>query len=109
MNPVPKPFTTNTGENVESIIEDFFIETRDYIKEFYDKKDFEFEIRSANLSYNDDHITDDRVKYVCCGDLVVASVFITRNDWNYVNYTFARTLGGLDLEDPRPSQDNSSQ
>ena len=101
MNPIPNPVTVNTGEQerVSKTIDDFFVETRDFVRQAYGVQESEFHIKSGELAYNPPQITADRVTYLSYKDMVIACVFETRTEFNYVRYTFFRNLegfGGLD-------------
>ncbi len=97
MNPIPNPITVNTGEQetVSKTIDDFFIETRDFVRKTYKVQESEFQIKSGELAYNSFHITDDRITYLSYRDMVLASVFETRTESNYVRYTFFRNVEGF--------------
>jgi hypothetical protein len=97
MNPVPNPITVNTGEQggVSKTIDDFFIETRDFIRQTYEVQELKFNIRSGELAYTSPQITDDRVTYLSYGNMILASVFETRTEFNHIRYTFFRNLEGF--------------
>lgn len=97
MNPIPKPITVNTGEQgrVTKTIDDFFIETKDFVQQNYEVQELDFRIRSGGLSYETPQITNDRITYLAYKDMILASVFETRTEFNYVRYTFFRNLGGF--------------
>jgi len=102
MNSIPNPITVNTGEQerVSKTIDDFFIETRDFILRTYKVQESGFEIKSRELANNSSQITDDRVTYLVYKDMILASVFETRTEFNYVRYTFFRNSEGFEeLED----------
>lgn len=94
MNPIPDTLIVNTGEQeiVTKTIDDFFIETRDYIKETYRVENSKFQIKSGELAYHFSQITDDRITYLSYKDIILASVFETRTEFNYIRYTFFRNL-----------------
>jgi hypothetical protein len=97
MNPIPNPIRVNTGEQeeVSKTIDDFFGETRNFVQEMYKVQELEFEIRSGEIAYDGSQVTDDRVTYLSCRGMVLASVFETRTEFNHVQYTFFRNLDGL--------------
>ena len=102
MNPIPNPITVNTGEQhtITKTIDDFFIETKNHVSRKYKKFDlieFEFQVKSGELAYNQFTITNDRITYLSYMDIVLASVFETRTQSNYVHYTFFRDLKGVDF------------
>lgn len=103
MNPVPKSITVNTGDQhtVTKTIDDFFMETRRHIEEFFKGHPIHFQIKSGNVSYQPNVVTDDRVTYLMYRQRVVASVVETRTDFNYVHYDFFRNLEGLEETAPR--------
>lgn len=90
----PHSITVNTGEQgtVSKTIDDFFIETRDFIRQKYKVQESEFYIKSGELAYNSFQITNDRITYLSYKDMILASVFETRTEFNYVRYTFFRNL-----------------
>ena len=94
MNTIPKSITVNTGEEekVSKTIDDFFIGIKDYVRQTYGVQEPEFEIRSGELAYTPFQITNDRVTYLSCRDVILACVFATRTESNYVRYTFFRNL-----------------
>lgn len=103
MNPIPNPITVNTGEQgrVAKTIDDFFIETRDFVLQTYEVRESEFNIRSGELAYNSSQITDDRITYLSYRNIILASVFETRTEFNYVRYTFFRNLEGFEELAPK--------
>lgn len=94
MNPIPKPITVNTGEegSIRKTIDDFFLETKDFVLQTYSVLNHDFNIRSGELAYHYSQITDDRVSYLQYRDIVLASVFETRTELNYVHYIFFRNV-----------------
>ena len=103
MNPIPNPIIINTGEQsrFSKTIDDFFLETRDFIQERYDVQESEFKIKSGELAYNSTQITDDRITYLSYKDMILASVFETRTEFNYVRYKFFRNLEGFEELAPK--------
>ena len=97
MNPTPNPIRVNTGEQqrVSKTIDDFFVETREFIEKTYEVQESEFGIRSGEIAYNPLQVTDDRITYLFYKDMILASVFETRTEFNYVQYTFFRNLEGF--------------
>lgn len=99
MNKIPDSFTLTTGEleKAAKTIDDFFIGTKQLLEKKYDiSEPFEIEIRSANFSYMDNHITDDCITYMTYMGSVVACVFETRTMFNNVRYDFLRNLGSIE-------------
>ncbi|MBU0460829.1 MAG: hypothetical protein KJ771_08555 [Nanoarchaeota archaeon] len=97
MNPIPNPITVNTGEQerVSKTIDLFFVETKEFIEENYEVDEPYFQIKSGELAYNSTQITDDRITYLSYKDMILASVFETRTEFNYIRYIFFRNLEGF--------------
>ena len=97
MNPIPNPIVVNTGgqSTVTNTIDDFFLETERYVRENYKVQKSEFEIKSGGLAADFSQMSNDRITYLCYQDLVLASIFETRTEFNYVRYTFFRNLESL--------------
>ena len=97
MNPIPNPIIVNTGEQerVAKTIDDFFVETKEFIEKHYEVQESEFQIKSGEIAYNSTQITDDRITYLSYRDMILANVFETRTEFNYVHYTFFRNLDGF--------------
>ena len=98
MKPIPKPITVTTGEQekVTNTIDDFFKDTLDFLKEKYCIEGSPgFEIKSGELAYHSLQITDDRITYLKYKENILASVFETRTENNFVKYTFFRNLEGF--------------
>jgi hypothetical protein len=97
MNPIPKSITVNTGEqhSLTKTIDDFFVETKEFAQQTYGLLESGFQIRSGELAYHSHQITNDRVTYLAYMDVVLASVFETRTEFNYVKYTFFRNEAGF--------------
>ncbi len=96
MKPLPPSIIVNTGEqeNVSKTIDDFFVETRDFVRQTYEVYESEFNIRSGELAYNSAQLTDERITYLSYKSMILASVFETRTEFNHVMYTFFRNLEG---------------
>ncbi len=107
MNPVPNPITVCTGEQtkITKTIDDFFWETREFVEQNYELPPepsmYKFSIRSGELAYYSLQITDDRVNYLAYGFMILATVFETRTELNFVHYTFFRNLEGLEEVIPK--------
>ena len=97
MNTTPNPIRVNTGEQqrVSGTIDCFFSETKEFIEKTYGAQELELEIRSGEVAYNPLQVTDDRITYLSYQDMVLACVFETRTEFNYVQYTFFRNLEGF--------------
>ena len=98
MNPIPPPTRVTTGNQgeVTDKIDPFFEDIVTYVKEHYETGPYRFEVKSGELAYQQDHVTDDRVTFLTFHDFVLASVFATRTDFNDIQYTFYRSLEGLE-------------
>jgi hypothetical protein len=98
MNQVPNSIQVNTGEQekVSKTIDDFFLETKAFVEKRYNVQQSEFKIKSGELAYNSAQITSDRITYLAYRDMILASVFETRTEFNYVRYTFFRNLESLE-------------
>lgn len=90
MNPTPNSIIVNTGEQekVSKTIDDFFIETRNFIQEKYKVQESKFQIKTCELADNSYQITDNRITYLSYKDMILANVFETRTEFNYVKHTF---------------------
>jgi hypothetical protein len=97
MNPVPDPIIVNTGEQhtVTKTIDDFFLESWNYIQENYQVQVSECQIKFGEIAYNPLQITNDRITYLSYRSVIVACVFETRTEFNYVQYSFFRNLDNL--------------
>jgi len=98
MKPIPKRRIVNTGEQhtVTQTIDDFFAETQKFAQENYNVHELYFETKSGELAYRNNQITNDRITYLAYNDIILASVFQTRTEHNYVMYTFFRNLEGFE-------------
>ncbi len=91
------------GGKVEEIIDNFFIETKEYLEKKYPKNAYICEVNSfwfANENYfstnkNDIVTTDEKIRYVLYADRIVAGVIERRTEWNHAEYIFFRDLSGL--------------
>lgn len=103
MKPIPTSFIVNTGEQekVQKTIDDFFVETKEFIEGMYKVQEWQFHIKSGEVAYNYMQVTDDRITYLEYRDMVLASVFETRTEFNHVRYTFFRNLGGFGELSPK--------
>jgi len=101
MNPIPNRICVTTGEQhtVQKTIDDFFDETREFIKETYGIQggyEMHFEKKFGELAFRPDVVTNNRITYLSYRDLVLATVFETRTEFNHVMYTFFRNLEGIE-------------
>ena len=97
MNPIPDPITVNTGEQerVSKTIDNFFIETREFIEKQYTLQKVGWGIKSGGVAYRPEQVTNDRITYLSYKDAVLAVVLETRTEFNHVQYTFFRNLEGF--------------
>jgi hypothetical protein len=98
MNPIPRNVTVNTGDQptLTDTIDDFFLETKEFAEKKYNLIAADFLVRSGEIRYRTDVESSDRVTYLMYHDRILAGVFETRTEWNYVRYTFFRNLIGFD-------------
>lgn len=92
MESIPNPIRVNTGEQgeVTETIDNFFNETIVYLEEHYRTERVHFEIRSGELAYIPSQVTNDRITYLKYKDMILATVFETRTEFNHIKYTFFR-------------------
>lgn len=92
LKPVPKRIRVVAGGYPEIIkeIDNFFIETKDYLEEKYGKSP-SFEIESMNLVQSDNKLT-----YMNYKDYCVTGVFEKRTEFNNLEYIFFRDFSGLE-------------
>ena len=98
MKPIPKPRIVITGDQstITPTIDDFFAETLEFAQERYNLLPIYFEIKSGDLAYHHNQITNDRVTHLSYHNIILATVFETRTEANNVMYTFFRDLKGLE-------------
>jgi len=108
MKSIPNPITVNTGEQekVTKTIDNFFVETKEYIEKQYEVKGPYWEIKTGEITYDprqrlsdskiEKQISDHRITYLSYKDWILASVFETRTVFNHVRYTFFRNLDGFE-------------
>jgi hypothetical protein len=98
MKPIPKPRIVITGEQSEvtQTIDNFFAETVEFAQKRYNLLPIYFELKSGELAYRHNQITDDRVTHLSYHNIILATVFETRTEENNVMYTFFRDLKGLE-------------
>ena len=94
MKPIPAHITVNTGEQhkITKTIDDFFIETNNFIKQNYKIQDEHIEIKSGQRAIPPSQISNDRITYLSYKNTPVAIVLETRTEFNHVEYTFFRNL-----------------
>jgi len=97
MNSIPNQIIVNIGNqhSVQKTIDDFFLETKEFIEENYDVLGLDFEIKSGEIAYQR-LISNDRVTYLSYRDMILAGVLETRTEFNYVQYTFFRNIEGVE-------------
>lgn len=79
----------HTGE-VQPKIDDFFVETKNYLESKYGKSPF-FEIRSENFEKSDNRLT-----YLIYNDNIVAGVVERRTEFNNAEFSFFRDFSRLE-------------
>ncbi len=97
MRNVPESIKVNTGDQVEvsKTIDDFFIETEDFILSNYHGNQNDFRLESGEITFQPNVVTDNRITYLLYKQRVVACVLETRTEFNYVHYDFFRNLDDL--------------
>ena len=104
MRNVPELITVNTGDQVEvsKTIDDFFIETKDFIVSNilseYGGNQNDFRLESGEIAFQPNVVTDNRITYLLYKQRVVACVLETRTEFNYVHYDFFRNLDDLNRD-----------
>jgi len=103
MELIPRTIVVNTGEqkDVARTIDNFFIDTKKDIERFYEVKKSDWKIQSGNISYNSNQITDDRITYLLCQDVMLAGVFERRTEFNRIEYSFFRSHGAQEKLEPK--------
>jgi len=101
LKPVPERIRVPVGayQEITKTMDDFFIETKDYLEEKYGK-DPSFEVELLNMVKSDNHITSLIYKDRC-----VAGVYERRTEFNNLEYIFFRDLTNLERI---TKQDNNS-
>jgi len=96
MKPVPKPITVDVGDQhiIARTMDDFFIETKEFVEKTYGAIDPGFKIKSGEVLYSG-QISNDRITYLSYNDFVLAGAFATRTEFNHVRCVFFRSLEGL--------------
>jgi len=97
MKKIPKSVTVPTGYQytLTKTIDDFFIETKDFIVSKYGEGPY-FEIESGEIASQPNVVTDNRITYLLYKKRIVACVLETRNDFNNVHYDFFRNINRLE-------------
>lgn len=100
MEPVPSRITVTTGnqETVQSTIDRFFSETRRELERILALRESPdpFQLRSGELAYRPDQLSNDRVTTLVYKDQVIATVIETRTEGNHVAYTFFQDLRNVE-------------
>lgn len=91
---IPRSITLDPGEQeiISKTIDDFFIETKQLIEQSERTDPHDFEIRSGEIAYLPEQVTDDRITYLLFRKEVVACILETRTEFNYAHYDFFRNL-----------------
>jgi hypothetical protein len=100
---VPMRIRTITGSdfNIQKKIDDFFLETKNYIESRFIKT-LNVEIISQEMNLSDNKLTqelklsDNRLTYMVYDDCCVAGVFERRTEFNNIEYVFFRDLSRLE-------------
>ncbi len=98
---IPKPFGRITGEsgNAHELMNNFFINTKEYIQSKLNDNDVNnFKIEGGYLvSSPSEVISDNIINYLTFREkYVVATMFETRTEFNYLQFTFFRDLSCLE-------------
>jgi hypothetical protein len=113
MNPIPKPITADVGDpQIARTMNEFFAETKEFVEKTYGAIEPGFKIGSGEVFYSGQiscdvvlsrQISNDRVTSLSYNGLVLAGVFETRTEFNYVRAVFFRSLEGLEGRLSNPS------
>jgi len=97
---VPKPFITNTGEDLratQKTIDNFIKSAYDYIIKTFPptiKEHIICDSRELCSPFSKQE-TDDRITYLKYKDQIAVVVLATRTEFNYIQYTFFSNLENL--------------
>ena len=97
MQLLPKSITLTTGEQdrVQQTIDDFFTETKVLAEARYNIDSRHFQIKSGEIAYQPNTVTNDRITYLLYKETILACVLETRTERNNVHYDFFRNLESL--------------
>jgi len=97
MQPIPRSITVVTGDQhrVQQTIDDFFVETKEFVEASYDVDSRHFQIKSGEIAYQPDTVTNNRITYLSYKETILACVLETRTERNNVHYDFFRNLESL--------------
>ena len=97
---VPKAIYRQVGDakNVQNLMNDFFINTKEYIQNKLNINDMYFQIKCADFAYSSKIVnSDNRITYVEFKEKhIVAGMFETRTAFNDLQFTFFRDLSCLE-------------
>ena len=109
LKPVPEriraPLDGDYLVKVQETIDNFFVETKEYLEQKYKDKASHIELKIyplAHNSYSDSKIiiTNDRLNYLLYNDRLVAGVIERRTEFNNLEYIFFRNLKDLEFKFP---------
>ena len=96
---VPKSIfrQVSPASDIYKLMQDFFINAKDYVQEKLIEKDYLFKIKSAELAYNPDEVNlVNRITYLEFKEkYVIAGMLETRTRFNDLQFTFFRDLSCL--------------
>lgn len=97
MKSIPESVVLTTGDQhkVTKTIDDFFLDTKKEVQRSHLNATPGFELKSGELAYRMNQVTDDRITYLSYNEKVIAAVFETRTEFNQVRYTFFRNLEAI--------------
>jgi hypothetical protein len=90
---------------VQETIDNFFVETKEYLEQKYKEKapHIELQFHPFALESCDSSnaiITNDKINYLLYNDRLVAGVIERRTEFNNLEYIFFRNLKGLEFKHP---------
>ena len=96
---LPQSITIQTGEQsqITETIDLFFLDIVNEIRLTHKVKDGDLEIKSGEIAYDPQQVTDDRITFLRYKDRIIAGVLMTRTEFNNVRYTFFRSNEGESL------------
>lgn len=85
---------------VQETIDNFFVETKEYLEQKYNKEAPHIELQIYPLAHescdsSNAIITNDRISYLLYNDRLVAGVIERRTEFNNLEYIFFRNLNKL--------------
>ena len=109
LKPVPErircPLDGNYLGKVQETIDDFFVETKEYLEQKYRDEAPHIELQNYQLAHDscdssEKVIADDKLNYLLYSDRLVAGVIERRTAFNNLEFIFFRNLKNLDLKIP---------